>query len=174
MLEPNHPLNGRHGAILVNFEKWDHYFRKVFFSPPHLLKIAPTGRSHSPRLLFIVHRCCFDLHRPPSPSTSPPTTTANRDPFIIDDFLKDYDFSPTLTPTISRLPVERANVSWRFMKIIISNLKKHSWSDLPSEAQKDLLPDELIRSPNALSCFNSMHDGRCVLRVYEDHHIQSE
>jgi hypothetical protein len=62
------------------------------------------------------------LLRPPRS----PTAAANRDPFVIDDFLEDDDFSPTPPPSISRPPAERADVSREFTKIIVSDPKKHA------------------------------------------------
>jgi hypothetical protein len=101
---------------------------------------------------FIVHCRCIDplLYLPRSP-----TAAANHDPFVIDSFLKDYDFSTTMPPSISGRPTERTDVSYEFTKIIVSDLKKHSWLDLQSRAWQDLPPNELILSPSHVSRFNS-------------------
>ncbi|KAK3135299.1 hypothetical protein QOZ80_5BG0417250 [Eleusine coracana subsp. coracana] len=62
------------------------------------------------------------LLRPP-PSTAAST---NRDPFVIDDFLDDDDFSPAPAPGIARPPPARADVSREFKEITVSDPKKHA------------------------------------------------
>jgi hypothetical protein len=119
------------GPLLENKKKLKGaILEKKISPPPRLLKTTPTGGSRAIHLLFIIHRCRLGLHHPPPPSASPSTVATNHDPFIIDDFLKDYDFSPSLTSTIPCPPAKLADASVEFTKIIISNLKKHSCSYL--------------------------------------------
>ncbi|XP_062231646.1 sorting nexin 2A-like [Phragmites australis] len=60
------------------------------------------------------------LRPPPSP-----TAAANHDPFVIDDFLEEDDFSPS--PTIAPPPAARADAAATvFARITVSDPKKHA------------------------------------------------
>ncbi|TVU19831.1 hypothetical protein EJB05_36006, partial [Eragrostis curvula] len=61
------------------------------------------------------------LRPPPSP-----TGAANRDPFVIDDFLDEDDFSPAPAPSTALSPAARDDAPREYAKITVSDPKKHA------------------------------------------------